>query len=56
MTGTWPAGDFWVMLLPASLLFVSTLYLRYHYAVDVAAGFACFLALCVINVWGGSRT
>jgi len=36
---------FWVMLAPACLLFVSTVYLRYHYLVDVAAGFACFLAI-----------
>jgi hypothetical protein len=37
---------FRLMLLPAGLLFTSTLYLRYHYAVDLAAGFALFLVLC----------
>lgn len=36
---------FWVMLAPASLLFLSTVYLRYHYLADVAAGLACFLAI-----------
>jgi hypothetical protein len=40
---------FWVMLVLASLLFTSTLYLRYHYAADVVAGFAFFLALSVVN-------
>lgn len=37
---------FRLMLLPAGLLFASTLYLRYHYAVDLAAGLALFLILC----------
>ena len=37
---------FRLMLLPAGLLFTSTLYLRYHYAVDLAGGFALFLVLC----------
>ncbi|MGH7173761.1 MAG: phosphatase PAP2 family protein [Gemmataceae bacterium] len=37
---------FLLMLLPAGLLFASTLYLRYHYAIDLAAAFALFLTLC----------
>jgi PAP2 superfamily len=38
---------FWIMLLPAGLLVGSTLYLRYHYAIDLVAGFALFLGLRV---------
>jgi membrane-associated phospholipid phosphatase len=29
---------FWRLLVPCSALWVSTVYLRYHYCVDVAAG------------------
>jgi len=36
---------FLVMLLPTVGLFVSTIYLRYHYAIDLIAGFALFGAL-----------
>jgi hypothetical protein len=35
---------FRVMLAPVALLWVATVYLRYHYAVDVAAGFAAAAA------------
>jgi membrane-associated phospholipid phosphatase len=42
---------FQVMVLPALGLLFSTIYLRYHYAVDLAAGFALFAALR----WGNSR-
>lgn len=38
---------FWAMLPVALLLFASTLYLRYHYAVDLIAGFALFAGLVV---------
>ncbi|MEA3207955.1 MAG: hypothetical protein QOE70_1012 [Chthoniobacter sp.] len=40
---------FWLLLAPVAGLFVSTLYLRYHYAVDLLAGaalFPCVLAAC----------
>jgi hypothetical protein len=36
---------FQIMVLPALGLLFSTIYLRYHYAVDLAAGFALFAAL-----------
>jgi membrane-associated phospholipid phosphatase len=36
---------FWIMLLPSLGLMASTIYLRYHYGVDVIAGFLLFLAL-----------
>lgn len=38
---------FWVMLVPAIGLAVSTLYLRYHYAVDVLAGVAIWAGVAV---------
>ncbi|MBI3857133.1 MAG: phosphatase PAP2 family protein, partial [Planctomycetes bacterium] len=31
---------FWILLAPGVGLCLSTIYLRYHYAIDVAAGFA----------------
>ncbi len=34
---------FWIMLVPSAGMFVSTLYLRYHYAIDLIAGFWLFL-------------
>ena len=37
---------FWLMLVPASALIVSTVYLRYHYVIDVVAG--ALIALAVI--------
>ncbi len=36
---------FWCLLPLALLLFTSTIYLGYHYAVDLVAGLACFLAI-----------
>lgn len=33
-------SEFWVLLLPVAGLWLSTFYLRYHYLVDVACGFA----------------
>jgi hypothetical protein len=36
---------FWVMVGPSMGLLVSTVYLRYHYGVDVLAGFLLFLAV-----------
>ncbi len=36
---------FWIMILPAIGLGASTLYLRYHYAIDLLAGFGLFLLL-----------
>jgi membrane-associated phospholipid phosphatase len=40
---------FWWMLAPVLGLIFSTVYLRYHYAVDVLAG----VALAVLVAWGG---
>lgn len=34
---------FWMVLLPACGIFGSTVYLRFHYGVDLIAGFFCFL-------------
>ncbi len=39
---------FWLMMVPASALIISTVYLRYHYVIDVAAG--ALLAFAVILV------
>jgi hypothetical protein len=36
---------FWMMVVPSLGLLISTVYLRYHYGVDVLAGFLLFLAL-----------
>ena len=36
---------FWIMLLPSIGLMISTVYLRYHYGVDVLAAFLLFLPL-----------
>jgi membrane-associated phospholipid phosphatase len=41
----------WVLLVVGSLLIVSTVYLRYHYVVDVVAGVAFF----VFTVWSGKK-
>ena len=38
---------FWVMSAPACGLALSTVYLRYHYGVDLAAGFALFLLFAI---------
>jgi len=40
---------FWLMLAPAIGLVISTLYLRYHYATDLLAGLALFVALHYAN-------
>jgi len=36
---------FWMMVVPSLGLVISTVYLRYHYGVDILAGFLLFLAL-----------
>jgi membrane-associated phospholipid phosphatase len=38
---------FWTLLLPVSLLIFSTMYLRYHYVIDVLCGF--LLAFAVLS-------
>lgn len=38
---------FWRLLIPCMALWVSTIYLRYHYCVDVAAG----VIIAVIGLW-----
>jgi hypothetical protein len=38
-------GRFWMMAIPSSGLLISTIYLRYHYGVDVFAAFVLFLLL-----------
>lgn len=45
----WPRQRrlFWVLVFPAAGILTSTIYLRYHYAVDVAAG----LCLAGIGLW-----
>jgi len=42
---------FWVYLLPCCGLWLSTLYLRYHYLIDVLAGFA----LATLALWLAER-
>ncbi len=44
-------GRFWLMLLPVVGLVVSTIYLRYHYAVDLLAGGAIFVVLWLTAGW-----
>lgn len=47
---------FWVMLPVALFLFASTVYLRYHYAIDLVAGFVCFgLLLVWFQNWDGEN-
>lgn len=41
----------WVLLVIGSLLIVSTVYLRYHYVVDVLAGVVFF----VFTIWSGKK-
>ena len=41
----------WVLLVAGSLLIISTVYLRYHYAIDVIAGVIFFL----FTVWSGKK-
>jgi membrane-associated phospholipid phosphatase len=41
----------WIMLVLGSLLIVSTVYLRYHYAIDVLAGVAFFF----FTIWSGKK-
>jgi membrane-associated phospholipid phosphatase len=41
----------WVLLAAGSLLIISTVYLRYHYAIDVIAGAIFFL----FTVWSGKK-
>ena len=42
---------FWRLLIPCVALWVSTVYLRYHYCVDVVAGFA----IAAIGLWVAAR-
>jgi len=42
---------FWRLLVPCVALWVSTIYLRYHYCVDVVAGFS----LAAIGLWVAAR-
>jgi membrane-associated phospholipid phosphatase len=42
---------FWRMLVPCLALWVSTIYLRYHYCLDVIAGFA----IAAIGLWVAAR-
>jgi membrane-associated phospholipid phosphatase len=46
---------FRVYLLPAIGLWISTIYLRYHYVVDVAAGFALAFACLAVARWQMKR-
>ena len=46
---------FWMMVVPSLGLVISTVYLRYHYGVDVLAGFLLFLALRQTFLKGGRR-
>lgn len=46
---------FRVYLLPAIGLWVSTIYLRYHYVVDVAAGFSLAFACLAVARWQMKR-
>ncbi len=41
----------WIILTAGSLLIISTVYLRYHYAIDVMAGVVFFL----FTVWSGRK-
>jgi membrane-associated phospholipid phosphatase len=41
----------WWLFLGGSLLIISTVYMRYHYVVDVFAGFAFFL----FTIWSGKK-
>ena len=45
-------GLFLALLLPAAGILISTIYLRYHYAVDVAAG----LCLALLGLWLSNLT
>jgi len=47
---------FWIYLVPAIGLWISTIYLRYHYFIDVVAGFAlAALALAIATRYGRSQ-
>jgi membrane-associated phospholipid phosphatase len=41
----------WVIAILASLLVIATIYLRYHYVIDLAGG----LAFTILTVWSGKR-
>ena len=43
------SGIKWVLSLFGTLLIISTVYLRYHYAIDVIAGFG----FMILSVWSG---
>jgi len=42
---SWVRRRFWSMIVPSIGLVVSTIYLRYHYGVDVLVGILLFIAL-----------
>jgi hypothetical protein len=47
---------FWILLLPTAALWVSTVYLRYHYVVDLVAGLVVTgIALLVVRRYERSR-
>jgi membrane-associated phospholipid phosphatase len=41
----------WLVVILASLLIVGTVYLRYHYVIDLAGGVAFFL----LTIWSGNK-
>lgn len=50
-------GRYRWLLVPTAILWVSTIYLRYHYFVDIVAGFALAgVGLLIANVREGSRS
>ena len=42
---------FWILLVPCVALWISTVYLRYHYCVDVVAG----VAITAVGLWVAAR-
>ncbi|MBI5464453.1 MAG: phosphatase PAP2 family protein, partial [Ignavibacteriales bacterium] len=41
----------WLLAVLAALLIIGTIYLRYHYVIDLAGGVAFFL----LTIWSGDR-
>ena len=46
---------FWIMIIPSLGLMISTVYLRYHYAIDLLAAFLLFVALRTTFLKGERR-
>jgi membrane-associated phospholipid phosphatase len=40
---------FWILIAPTLALWISTVYLRYHYVVDLVAGFAITIVAIVVT-------